>query len=109
MLGVLHHLVGVAGQKLVWGQARQGGRKVLDLFHNLSEASIALQPSEGFGILVVVPRQCLLARRFADLDSDDNAVDFAVLEDPTPGSAPFSGIPEPRGPRSIARADRGQS
>jgi hypothetical protein len=36
-----------------------------------------------------------LARRFADVDSDDNAADFLVLEVPTPGSAPLSGIPEP--------------
>ncbi len=41
------------------------------------------------------PAGSSLARHFADLDSDDNAVDFAALEDPTPGSAPFSGIPEP--------------
>jgi len=36
-----------------------------------------------------------LARRFADIDSDDNAADFVVLDLPTPGSAPFSVIPEP--------------
>jgi hypothetical protein len=36
-----------------------------------------------------------LARRFADVDSDDNAADFVVLDLPTPGSAPFSAIPEP--------------
>ena len=36
-----------------------------------------------------------LARRFADIDSGDNATDFVVLEVPTPGSAPLSGIPEP--------------
>ena len=41
------------------------------------------------------PAGSSLARRFADLDSDDNAADFVVLEDPTPGSAPLSGIPEP--------------
>jgi hypothetical protein len=41
------------------------------------------------------PAGSSLARRFADIDSDDNAADFAVLEVPTPGSAPLSGIPEP--------------
>jgi len=41
------------------------------------------------------PAGSSLARRFADLDSDDNAVDFEALAAPTPGSAPLSGIPEP--------------
>ena len=41
------------------------------------------------------PAGSSLARRFADVDSDDNAADFAVLDAPTPGSAPLSGIPEP--------------
>lgn len=36
-----------------------------------------------------------LARRFADVDTDDNASDFVVLETPTPGSAPISVVPEP--------------
>lgn len=36
-----------------------------------------------------------LARRFADLDTDDNAVDFVVLGTPTPGTATFAPIPEP--------------
>lgn len=35
-----------------------------------------------------------LARVFADVDTDDNAVDFVALETPTPGSAPFA-VPEP--------------
>ena len=41
------------------------------------------------------PAGSSLARRFADIDSGDNAADFVVLELPTPGSAPLSGIPEP--------------
>ena len=41
------------------------------------------------------PAGSSLARRFADIDSGDNAADFLVLEVPTPGSAPLSGIPEP--------------
>ncbi len=40
------------------------------------------------------PAGSSLARLFADLDSDDNAVDFAVLAEPTPGTAPVS-VPEP--------------
>jgi hypothetical protein len=35
-----------------------------------------------------------LARRFADVDSDDNAADFVPLAEPTPGSAHRS-LPEP--------------
>lgn len=36
-----------------------------------------------------------LARRFADLDTNDNAADFVALDVPTPGAAPLSAIPEP--------------
>jgi len=43
-----------------------------------------------------------LARRFANLDSDDNAADFEVLGVPTPGSAPLSAIPEPRSAALLA-------
>jgi hypothetical protein len=53
----------------------------------------------GEGNPVAVPAAgSSLARRFADVDTDDNAADFLVLETPTPGSAPFSGpaaVPEP--------------
>lgn len=44
------------------------------------------------------PAGSSLARLFADQDSDDNVVDFAVLDAPTPGAARFSGAtpgPEP--------------
>jgi len=41
------------------------------------------------------PAGSSLARRFANIDSDDNSVDFGVLELPTPGSAPLSEVPEP--------------
>ena len=37
-----------------------------------------------------------LARVYADLDSDDNAADFVALETPTPGSASWQAVPEPR-------------
>ncbi|HEY8156766.1 MAG TPA: PEP-CTERM sorting domain-containing protein [Myxococcota bacterium] len=36
-----------------------------------------------------------LARRFADVDTGDNAADFVVLETPTPGSAQLAAVPEP--------------
>ncbi|MEZ4332893.1 MAG: PEP-CTERM sorting domain-containing protein [Myxococcota bacterium] len=36
-----------------------------------------------------------LARRFANVDTDDNAADFVALASPTPGSAPLSAVPEP--------------
>ncbi len=42
------------------------------------------------------PAGSSLARLFADLDTDDNSVDFIVLDVPTPGSAPLSAIPEPQ-------------
>ena len=36
-----------------------------------------------------------LARVFANVDTDDNAVDFMALTDPTPGTAEFAPVPEP--------------
>jgi hypothetical protein len=36
-----------------------------------------------------------LARRFANLDTDDNAADWVVLAIPTPGVAPLQAVPEP--------------
>ena len=36
-----------------------------------------------------------VARFFADVDTDDNALDFGVLYAPTPGTAEFLTIPEP--------------
>jgi len=42
-----------------------------------------------------VPAGASLARHFADLDTDDNAADFAALSAPTPGIAPVLGVPEP--------------
>ena len=36
-----------------------------------------------------------LARRFANVDTGDNAADFEVLGAPTPGLAPLAPIPEP--------------
>jgi hypothetical protein len=41
-----------------------------------------------------VPADSSLARVFADVDSDDNLADFAVLSSPTPGSGPRL-VPEP--------------
>jgi hypothetical protein len=36
-----------------------------------------------------------LARRFANVDTNDNAADWIALAVPTPGSAPLAAIPEP--------------
>ena len=41
------------------------------------------------------PAGSSLARLFANLDTNDNAVDFIVLGVPTPGHAPISVVPEP--------------
>jgi hypothetical protein len=41
------------------------------------------------------PAGTSLARRFADVDSDDNAADFELLSAPTPGVAPVAPVPEP--------------
>lgn len=42
------------------------------------------------------PAGSSLARLFANVDTDDNAADFAVLAIPTPGMAPLLAIPEPQ-------------
>jgi hypothetical protein len=42
------------------------------------------------------PAGSSLARRFADIDTGDNAVDFEIASLPTPGQAPLSSVPEPR-------------
>ena len=42
-----------------------------------------------------VPAGHSLARFFADVDTGDNASDFAVLSAPTPGWAEFLSVPEP--------------
>jgi hypothetical protein len=41
------------------------------------------------------PAGASLARAFANLDTDDNAADFAILELPTPGGGPLAPVPEP--------------
>jgi hypothetical protein len=41
------------------------------------------------------PADASLARVFANVDSDDNAADFAILEVPTPGSGALAPVPEP--------------
>jgi hypothetical protein len=42
-----------------------------------------------------VPAGFSLARRFADIDTNDNAADWIALDLPTPGFAPRSAVPEP--------------
>ncbi|TFG97347.1 MAG: PEP-CTERM sorting domain-containing protein [Myxococcales bacterium] len=41
------------------------------------------------------PAGASLARTFADIDTDDNAADFAVLAVPTPGTGGLAPVPEP--------------
>lgn len=41
------------------------------------------------------PAGSSLARLYADLDQDDNALDFTVLATPTPGSVELQPVPEP--------------
>jgi len=41
------------------------------------------------------PADASLARRFADVDSGDNAADWIAQGTPTPGEAPLAGVPEP--------------
>jgi hypothetical protein len=41
------------------------------------------------------PAGASLARRFADVDSGDNAADWIALAVPDPGTAPLSDVPEP--------------
>jgi hypothetical protein len=43
-----------------------------------------------------VPAGSSLARRFANIDTDDNAADFIELSVPTPGSASLDAVPEPQ-------------
>jgi hypothetical protein len=59
------------------------------------------------------PENASLARAFANVDTDDNAADFVVLEAPTPGSGPLAPVPEPgsawllaAGLAGLARAGR---
>jgi hypothetical protein len=51
---------------------------------NAGEGAPAADPAAGAS----------LARRFADVDTGDNAADFITLDTPTPGSAPLA-VPEP--------------
>ena len=51
---------------------------------NAGEGAPAADPAAGAS----------LARRFADVDTGDNAADFVTLDTPTPGSAPLA-VPEP--------------
>ena len=73
----------------------------------LREAGGAVLDAVGYGVFAPgevfagegdpvadAPAGSSIARLFADVDSDDNALDFAVLGSPTPGTAPLS-VPEP--------------
>jgi len=41
------------------------------------------------------PAGASVARFFANRDCDDNAIDFGILDPPTPGTGPLSEVPEP--------------
>lgn len=72
----------------------RAGDEVLDAVGYGSFGASEIFAGEGQPAADVSPGQSL-ARRFADVDSDDNAVDFRVLEVPTPGVADFAAVPEP--------------
>ncbi len=48
------------------------------------------------------PAGSSLARRFANVDTGDNALDFLVLDVPTPGAATLAAVPEPASALLIA-------
>jgi hypothetical protein len=54
----------------------------------------AVFAGEGTPAPDVAPGESV-ARRFANVDTDDNGVDWVGLATPTPGSAPFAPVPEP--------------
>jgi hypothetical protein len=61
------------------------------------EFSAAVFAGEGTPV-GTPPSGASWARRFADVDTDDNAADFLLLTTPTPGTAPLSSgspVPEP--------------
>jgi hypothetical protein len=72
----------------------RAGEEVLDAVGYGSFGASEVFAGEGQPAADVSPGQSL-ARHFADVDSDDNAVDFRVLEVPTPGVADFAAVPEP--------------
>jgi hypothetical protein len=89
---VLRNALGVVVDALGYGVFEAG-----EVF--AGEGSPAPDPAAGSS----------LARVFANVDSDDNAVDFAALEVPTPGSAPLSPVPEPAGALLLAAGLAGLS
>ena len=72
----------------------RAGDAVLDAVGYGSFGASEVFAGEGQPAIDVSPGQSL-ARHFADVDTDDNAVDFRVLEVPTPGVADFAAVPEP--------------
>lgn len=53
-----------------------------------------INEGEGAAAPAVAPGASL-ARRFADVDTNDNAADFIALAVPTPGAVTLSAVPEP--------------
>ncbi len=71
---------------------RDAGGVVLDAVGYGVFAAGAVFAGEGSPV-ADGPAGSSIARFFADVDTDDNSLDFTVLPAPTPGSAPFS-LPE---------------
>lgn len=70
------------------------GTSVLDALGYGAFAEDQVFAGEGAAAADVAAGQSL-ARLFADVDTGDNAMDFAALATPTPGFAPLAGVPEP--------------
>ena len=94
----------VAGADLIANFDFQNGPDSIVL-----RTATAILDSLGYGVFSVgeifagegtaavdVPAGSSLARRFANVDTNDNAADFIVLSVPTPGHAPLAAIPEPQ-------------
>lgn len=72
---------------------RQGATTLDGLGYGVFGAG-EINAGEGAPAAAVSPGSSL-ARRFANVDTNDNAADFVALATPTPGSAPISVVPEP--------------
>jgi hypothetical protein len=72
----------------------RNGASVLDALGYGVFGAGEINAGEGAPAAAVSPGSSL-ARRFANVDTNDNAADFVALATPTPGTAPVSVVPEP--------------